>query len=79
LSVAWAGVLWIVLQLLANSMDYIIIPINVITGAIAIVVVSIPACALGYFAMRFPRIVRLNCRNCGWKERYLVNEAGKIV
>ena len=79
LSIVWAGLLWLGFCLLASCFDYVIIPVNVITGAIAIVVVAAPAYAVGSLAMRFPRIVTLSCRHCGWHQQYRVDAGGGIV
>lgn len=79
LSMVWGGMLWMLVRAIARAEGPVVIPINVITGAIALAVVAAPAYAIGVWAMRFPRVVRLACRNCGWQERYLVDAGGLIV
>ena len=79
LSIAWASVLWIGFLVVSSNMDYVIVPINIITGSIAVAAIAVPAYLVGIIAMRFPRIVKLQCKKCCWQKKYLVDSRGKIA
>lgn len=77
--VVWALFLAIVFVVVTSQADFVIIPMNRYAGALAAIVVAAPAYLLGVWAMKFPRIVKLSCRQCNWNDTFLVDKRGQVV
>jgi hypothetical protein len=50
-----------------------------ILGLGTLFICAIPAYFLCAWALRLPRIVRLQCSGCGWSETFFVDKAGKVI
>ncbi|REK26801.1 MAG: hypothetical protein DWQ42_08210 [Planctomycetota bacterium] len=77
--VAGLGI-WIGLSQLADAAGVHFIPFpEYVLGFSVLIVSAIPAYFMSVWALRFPKIVSLRCKRCGWVSTYVVDSAGRVV
>lgn len=55
---------------LNSNFEMVHYPPTVFVSLISLPVALVPGVALGWFANRLPKVRRIRCRKCGWKENY---------
>jgi hypothetical protein len=79
LTLLWALFLGVAFVLATSQSDFVIIPMNKFSAGVAAIVVAAPAYLLGAWAMKPPRVVKLSCRQCDWRDTFLVDKRGQTV
>ncbi len=72
LTIVWA----LVLFGLATLSPVVVVPRHPIGFVIAVIILFAPGLAIGSWAMKLPKVVRLNCSKCQWSDRYVVDNRG---
>jgi hypothetical protein len=58
---------------LTSISPIIVIPRHPVGWLVATVVVFAPGLSIGGWAMKLPKVVRLDCTRCKWSERYVLD------
>ena len=61
---------------LAAISPILVVPRHPIGWAIIAVIVFAPGLLIGGWAMKMPKVVRLQCTKCNWSESYVIDNRG---